>query len=99
MELAGCRTDLRGEGRFNEGMNIFVRSGLHLLGTIFGKDLFEALIDGLPFLLREDAATQQRACVRAAGADIDVKEDGVDAERPVHLFENRVAFLLKPSLP
>jgi len=27
------------------------------------------------------------------------EKDGVDPERPVHLFENRVALLLKPSLP
>ena len=85
--------------RFDEGVDIFVGSGLDLIRSVFGENLLEALINGFPFFLRKNSAAEQRARMRAAGANIDVEEDGVDAERPVHLFENRIALLLKPSLP
>jgi hypothetical protein len=63
------------------------------------KDLFKTLIDRLPFFLREHTASEQRARVSAAGANVDVEEDSVDSERSVQFFENRIALLLKSSLP
>ena len=99
VQLTGNRTNLGGERRFNERMNVFVRAGLDLLGRVFRKNLFETLVDGGPFLLGEHATTQQRSRMRTAGPDVDFEKNRVDSERPVHLFENRVALLLKPTLP
>src|SRR2546426_11866392 len=80
-------------------MDVFVRAGLDLLGRVFRKNLFETLVDGGPFLLGEHATTQQRSRMRTAGPDVDFEKNRVDSERPVHLFEKRVALLLKPTLP
>ena len=80
-------------------MNIFVRARFDLLGGVLGEKLLETLVDGLPFVLGQHAAAQQRARVRPAGADVDFEKNGVDSERPVHFFENRIALLLKPTLP
>ena len=80
-------------------MDVLVRGGLHLLGGIFGKNLLEALIDGFPLFLAEYAAPEQRAGMSAAGTNIDGEEDCIDPERPIQLFEDGIALLLKPSLP
>src|SRR5438128_11541093 len=80
-------------------MNVFVRAGLVLPGRVFGKNLFETLVDGGPFLLGEHATTQQRSRMRTAGPGVDFEKNRVDSERPAHLFENRAALLLKPTLP
>ena len=80
-------------------MDIFIGSGLDLIRSVFGEDLLQALINGFPFVLTKNSAPEQRARVRPAGANINGEEDSVDAKRPVDLFENRIALLLKPSLP
>ena len=63
------------------------------------KDLLETVINRFPFVVREHAAANERSRVCAAGADIDFEENSVNPERPVQLFENRIALLLKPALP
>ena len=37
--------------RFDEGMDIFVGSGLDLIRSVFGEDLLQTLINGFPFVL------------------------------------------------
>lgn len=99
MQFSRSRAYFGSQCRFDEGMDIFIGSGLDLIRSVFGEDLLQALINGFPFVLTKNSAPEQRVRVRPAGANINGEEDSVDAKRPVELFENRVALLLKPSLP
>ena len=45
------RADLAGQRRFDEGMDVFVRRRLDLLGSVLSEDLFQTLIDGLPLVI------------------------------------------------
>jgi hypothetical protein len=37
--------------------------------------------------------------VRPAGAHIDIEKDSIDRKRSIHLLEDRILVLFKPSLP
>ena len=70
-----------------------------LLGCgVLTQEEWNAIDHGLEQILSE-YTPEQRAGVSAAGANIDVEEDCIDPERAVQLFEDRIALLLKTSLP
>ncbi len=99
MKLQSNRPDLLRERCFDEGVDILIRHRLHFIRRILGENAFEAAVNGLPFLFVEDAGAEEPLGVRAACADIDFEKNGIDRQRSIHLFEDRVLVFFKPSLP
>src|SRR4051794_6425836 len=57
MQFSGSRAYFGSQSRFDEGMDILIGSGLNLFRSVFAEKLLQALINGVPFLLSQNAAS------------------------------------------
>ena len=93
------RPDLLCERCFDEGVDVLIRHRLDFVGRVLAENAFEAAIDRLPLFFVEDAGAEETPGVSAAGAHIDFEKNSIDRQRSIHLFEDGVLLLFKPSLP
>src|SRR5678815_171673 len=99
MEFERNRADFFSQCGLDKSVDIFIRHRLHFVRRILTEDAFQPAIDRLPFLFVENAGAEQTPGVSTARADIDFEKNRVDGQRSIHLLEDRVLLLFKPSLP